>query len=157
MVSSCVPARVEAAPSCVLVAPRDVIVSPFDFSCLSDTEPLGDFGFRRQHRLLKPAEFSDVFAARHILRGGLFTLHYRNNDRSVARLGLVVPKKQARTAALRNAIKRQAREAFRLRCAGLPALDLVLRLSRPVAAIDKPAWRAEMVTLFDRIGSGTRP
>lgn len=83
-------------------------------------------------------------------------MHCRINDRSVARLGLVVPKKQAHTAVLRNAIKRQAREAFRLRLAGLPALDLVLRLSRPVALIDKPAWRTEIVTLFDRIRSGIR-
>lgn len=123
---------------------------------MNDTESPGDFGFRRQQRLLKPAEFSDVFSARKIKRGETFSLHYRVNDKSIARLGLIVPKKQARLAVLRNAIKRQAREVFRLRSAGLPEFDLVLRLSRPLTAMDKPAWRTEIASLFDRISAEDR-
>jgi ribonuclease P protein component len=110
------------------------------------------FGFRRQHRLLKPAAFADVFAARRVLRGTQFALHYRDNDLPVARLGLVISKKQAHTAVLRNAIKRQARDIFRLRLSTLPARDVVLRLTRAVAAQDKPAWRAEISHLLERLG-----
>ncbi|MDO9243695.1 MAG: ribonuclease P protein component [Rhodocyclaceae bacterium] len=126
-----------------------------------------NFGFDRQLRLRVATEFSEVFAARKVLRGPCFALHYRPNDRSHARLGLVIPKKQARAAVLRNAIKRQARELFRLRRAGLPPCDLVLRLARPVssaapvhAAIDprsQPAWRAEIVGLFDQLCQKTTP
>ncbi|MEW6512471.1 MAG: ribonuclease P protein component [Pseudomonadota bacterium] len=108
-------------------------------------------GFRRQHRLLKPAEFANVFAARRVLRGSQFALHYRDSDLPVARLGLVIPKKQAHTAVLRNAIKRQAREIFRLRLASLPARDVVLRLTRLVETQDKPAWRTEITQLLERL------
>ncbi len=70
----------------------------------------------------------------------------------------MIPKKQARAAVLRNAIKRQARELFRLRRKDLPSMDLVLRLARPavlpVRVIDrqiKAEWRAEIGALFARL------
>ncbi|MBA3033715.1 MAG: ribonuclease P protein component [Gammaproteobacteria bacterium] len=120
-----------------------------------------NFGFDRQLRLRVAAEFSEVFAARRVLRGACFALHYRPNDKPHARLGLVIPKKQARDAVLRNAIKRQARELFRLRRAGLPPIDLVLRLARPLdpagparRVIDpqaRAAWRTEIGALFDQL------
>lgn len=87
-----------------------------------------------------------------------FVLHYRRNDLSGARLGLVIPKKQAHAAVLRNAIKRQARELFRHRRSLLPPMDLVLRLAQsvdlPGGVIDqqaRTAWRAEITALFDRL------
>lgn len=63
----------------------------------------------------------------------------------------MIPKKLARSAVLRNAIKRQAREAFRHKCASLPAVDLVLRLTRPVTVMEKSLWRAEIEALLDRL------
>jgi ribonuclease P protein component len=107
--------------------------------------------------LVKAAEFSDVFAARRVLRGTQFALHVRASGLPTARLGLVIPKKQAATAVLRNAIKRQAREAFRLRRARRPALDLVVRLTNPVSGHDpaqRSAWRAEIGKLLDRLEAG---
>lgn len=103
------------------------------------------------------AEYSQVFAARKVLRGASFALHYRPNGKPLPRLGLVIPKKQARAAVLRNAIKRQARELFRLRRAGLPPLDLVLRLTGLGATImvkdrtQRASWRAEIAALLDRL------
>lgn len=49
---------------------------------------------------------------------------------SSARLGLVVPKRLARRAVMRNLMKRIIRESFRQQLANLPAMDLVLKLSR---------------------------
>jgi RNase P protein component len=47
------------------------------------------------------------------------------------RLGLIVPKRLARRAVLRNTIKRQVREVFRvIDQTTLPAVDLVFRLTR---------------------------
>jgi ribonuclease P protein component len=90
-----------------------------------------------------------------------FALHYRPNGLSDARIGFVIPKKQARSAVLRNAVKRQARELFRQRRSGLPPLDLVLRLSQPLGpagkvrlVIDrqaKVAWRTEISALLDKL------
>lgn len=119
--------------------------------------PAEGFGFGRQCRLLAPAQYAEVFAARRVLRGEIFALHYRHNRLQGARLGLVIPKKQARTAVLRNAIKRQAREVFRLRRAALPAVDMVLRLAKPVvlqksvAAADRSAWRNEIGALLEQL------
>ena len=95
------------------------------------------------------------------MRGILFVLHYRPNAFARARLGLVIPKKQARNAVLRNTIKRQAREIFRSLGSGLPAVDLVLRLNapadkpkRPAIAKDRAArsaWHAEISSLFAQV------
>ena len=123
--------------------------------------------FPRACRLLTATHYSDVFANRHALRGQLFVLHYRSNTRPGARLGLVIPKKQARTAVLRNAIKRQAREIFRMTSSELPAMDLVLRLNAPVNRPKKvayaadlqvrAAWRTEIASLFTQLVQKTRP
>lgn len=82
-----------------------------------------------------------MFSARQVLRSTCFDLLRGGIEnvtagevvppsKSGSRLGLVVPKRLARHAVLRNAIKRQAREAFRHHSESLPALDLVLRLAR---------------------------
>ena len=47
-----------------------------------------------------------------------------------ARLGLVVPKRLARRAVMRNLMKRIAREVFRHNRIDLPAMDLILKLAR---------------------------
>lgn len=91
------------------------------------------------------------------MRGAVFALHYRFAIKGKARLGLVIAKKQAKTAVLRNAIKRQTRELFRQRLHGLPAFDVIVRLAqpvcpeRPVCKDDKAGWRRELDTLFDQL------
>ena len=90
------------------------------------------------------------------LRGGCFELRYRRDIRTEgqigsARLGLVIPKRLARRAVLRNQIKRLAREAFRQALPGLPVVDMVLRLTKPplvaLARVDsqlRHAWRRDI-------------
>jgi ribonuclease P protein component len=77
---------------------------------------------------------------------------------------LVIPKRLARHAVLRNLIKRQVREVFRRQCHTLPAADIVVRLSRwPVdkAAIGRasPALkltlRLELGELLDQLRQRT--
>ncbi|WP_459949452.1 ribonuclease P protein component [Denitratisoma sp. agr-D3] len=97
-----------------------------------------DNRFRPVHRLHQASEFSAVFQNRRVIRGKFFDLHWRPcaaaaGDSCVPmlpRLGLVVPKRLARRAVLRNLMKRIAREAFRRSLADLPQMDLVLRLAR---------------------------
>lgn len=114
--------------------------------------------FDRDRRLHRPSEFAAVLSGRKVLRGTSFDLHILDGGtQPQARLGLIVPKRLARAASLRNAIKRQGREAFRLSMAGLAVGDVVLRLKRPVDA-DKPefvqnlkGWRREIEVLLDRL------
>lgn len=135
------------------VVPRGVIVSPSESHCL-----LGSG--RRLHR---PEEFSGVFSSRLVVRLGRdapFVLHYRLlNNGEPSRLGIVVPKRYAKTAALRNAIKRQGREAFRLMAGEFPSCDLVLRLTRALGDIKSrdplkhKEWRMLMDNLFKHIAT----
>jgi len=101
-------------------------------------------------------------AARRVVRGECFHLHYRKAGAdSRARLGLIVPKRLAKAASVRNAIKRQGREAFRLMAVEIPSCDLVLRLTRPVVDVkagdraQRKLWRTEIETLLKRLPSGS--
>lgn len=91
--------------------------------------------FPRSARLLQPAQFSAVFAARGMLKGRYFSVHRLShrpagNPAGTARLGLVVPKRLCRRAVTRNLAKRVVREAFRHERARLPVdCDLVVRLA----------------------------
>jgi ribonuclease P protein component len=82
-------------------------------------------------RLRLPREFATVLASRQRLRCGCFELRHSPSEGAGARLGLVLPKRLARRAVLRNLLKRLARESFRDASSGLPAVDVVLRLVRP--------------------------
>jgi ribonuclease P protein component len=134
----------------VRVVPRAVIVSP--------SERTASFHFGQ--RLHRPEEFSAVMAARRVVRGECFDLHYRRaGTESGVRLGLIVSKRLARAASLRNAIKRQGREAFRLMAVEIPPCDLVLRLTRTVKGVkasnsaQRKVWRTEIETLLRRLPS----
>lgn len=138
--------------------------------CVEDLEVITDLGFRSEHRLHAAAEFSLVFAARRVIRGKCFDLHYlaikpESRETSVsmcsARLGLVIAKKLARRAVQRNLLKRLAREVFRHARNHLPPYDLVLRLSRSpgndtgVAA--RKAWRTDVEQLLERLSRLPQP
>lgn len=115
-----------------------------------------------------------MLSARRVIRGERFDLHFHPAAQvldgvdvagGMARLGLIVPKRLAKAASLRNAIKRQAREAFRMSGANLPAVDVVLRLTRPVKGIrardldQHRLWRAEIESLLARLAerAGEKP
>lgn len=102
-------------------------------------------------RLRKTDEYSSVFAFRRSHASTHFQLHYGPRRDGQARLGLVVGRKQARSAVLRNLVKRLAREAFRAHRAALPACDLVVRLR---VALDRPqraVLRTEIDALLARV------
>ena len=106
---------------------------------LSPISQIRKLTFTVQDKLHKTDEFSSVFVFRKQIRGSFFALHYRPNDLGHARIGLVIPKKYAKHAVLRNLVKRQAREIFRHIKCDLPAHDYVIRLFFPIA----PVRRAE--------------
>jgi len=139
------------------------------------------FRFQPASRLLNGKEYTAVFANRRVLRGGPFELYYRpltslaapagpetpampasSTEHQTARLGLVVPKRNAKRAVHRNLVKRLAREAFRHVCSQLPAYDLVLRLGKPLnaktATLDsqRKVWRSEIDSLLQRLPRATQ-
>lgn len=149
MVSSfaCVPRVV--ALSFARAAPRAVIALASNRRRLCAVA--NEFRFCRAHRLLRTAEYSEVFGKRRVLRGELLDLHFSPAAAGSARLGLVMPKRNAALAVTRNRCKRIVREIFRERRAELPAFNLVLRLAKSTKAIAREALASVVREDFDKL------
>lgn len=91
------------------------------------------FSFARRYRLTKPAEFARVFSNSQRSADRYFTLLYRPNQSTTARLGFAVAKKRIPAAVGRNRIRRLARESFRKQRRSLPPVDIII-LARSAAA-----------------------
>ncbi len=110
--------------------------------------------FPRERRIVKTDEFSSVFNLRPVFRTAHFVLYVRPNTLPHARLGVVAAKRLAPRAVTRNTVKRMTRELFRQ--IRLPAIDCIVRLSRPVNTKAGPATtaglrrllHAELIQLF---------
>ena len=112
-------------------------------SCISSgSTGEGSHDFARVRRIVKTDEFSSVFRLRPTQKSAHFVLYTCPNNLPHARLGVVAAKRFAPRAATRNTIKRITRELFRT--TGLPAIDCVVRLSRPVNSKDGPATTAKL-------------
>jgi ribonuclease P protein component len=98
--------------------------------------------YSRDRRIVKTDEFSSVFRLRPVQRTAHFVLYTRSNQLTHARLGIVAAKRFAPRAVTRNTIKRVTRELFRQ--AELPAMDCIVRLSKPVNTKTGPATSARL-------------
>jgi ribonuclease P protein component len=75
----------------------------------------------------------------------------RPNGLAHARLGLAVGVRAVGSAANRNRVKRVVREAFRLRRAELPAVDLVVNARAAAGEASNAQITASVVALWARI------
>lgn len=103
--------------------------------------------------------FSFVFAHKKSVKTEHFQLNYGPGASGVARLGVVVAKKMAKQAVLRNRVKRRLREVFRHQRSMLPPLDLVFRLTKPLPSQPWPLVdalvRDETTKLLSYVLSGS--
>jgi ribonuclease P protein component len=119
--------------------------------------------YARVRRILKADDFSSAFHLRPVYKTAHFMLYARKNELPHARLGVVAAKRLAPRAVTRNTIKRMTRELFRT--TPLPAIDCIVRLSKPVNTRDDPATsvplkamlRAELTRLFAAAASPKPP
>lgn len=89
------------------------------------------FSFSRDVRLCSAADFKQVFDKTDIkVACPQLLILAKDNGLQRARLGLVVAKKNIRTATGRNRAKRHIRETFRLRQDELGGLDIVVLVRR---------------------------
>lgn len=100
--------------------------------------------FRRQSRLLNSSAYSGVFKKAERSRDQMFTVLYKENAATEARLGLAISKKHCPLAVGRNRLKRVVRESFRHHRADLCGLDVVV-INQPAA------MRASNRSLFDSL------
>lgn len=93
--------------------------------------------FARHQRLLRPAEFNQVFDRACKISDKHLTLLCRQNDLPHARLGMAISKRNNKTAVARNRIKRLSRESFRQYQAELAGLDIVVLARTSAAQLSK--------------------
>ena len=109
-------------------------------------------GFPKRCRLTRAREFEQVLRrARHRSGRGPLRIFALANGLSGARLGLVIGKRAVRKAHDRNAVKRMVREAFRLRRARLPAVDVLVQLQGPAGRRELRGWLEELFDELERI------
>jgi ribonuclease P protein component len=85
------------------------------------------FGLGAERRLVRKADFERLLGegSRKSLSG--YTLFFLLRSAGPPRLGILISRKHAARATVRNRIKRCIREAFRLEQASLGALDVLVR------------------------------
>lgn len=101
-------------------------------------------------RLNEAAAFERAFKARGREQGRYFVVHKAPNALSIARLGMVVARRTARTSVVRNSLKRLIREAFRSRQQELSGWDWVVRVKSVPAMTTWREAREELGTLLIR-------
>jgi len=85
------------------------------------------FGIGAQRRLAKKAEFELLLREGSRKSRSGYTLFFAARTEGPPRLGILISRKHAAKATVRNRIKRCIREAFRLEQEALGALDVLVR------------------------------
>ncbi|MEO8145961.1 MAG: ribonuclease P protein component [Betaproteobacteria bacterium] len=109
------------------------------------------FGLDAQRRLARKADFERLLREGSRKSRSGYTLFFLMRAEGPPRLGILISRKHAARATVRNRIKRCIREAFRMEQAALGALDVLVR--PPYGA--KPG--ASMLARLREIFSGFRP
>jgi ribonuclease P protein component len=97
------------------------------------------------------AEFQAVFAEGKRISGRYFRLHARiPSDAVLARLGVAVSKRVDKSAVVRNRLRRQVKEAFRLQSGHLPAGDYVFVAKIEAAKAENRELRGDLLSALER-------
>lgn len=83
------------------------------------------YSFTKKQRILKPAEYQEVFKQQKKIYCRGLVVYYSDNSLSCARVGIAVAKRHFKKAVDRNHIKRKIRESFRVQLA-LGNKDIVI-------------------------------
>lgn len=109
------------------------------------TVDIDSYCFRRSQRLLKAPDFTRVFDHQPFKSTDRFwTVLAVPNDKGYARLGVVMTKKRARRAVLRNRLKRLIRESFRYNYRLFQGVDLVVMARHDALAADNQSLRQSL-------------
>lgn len=112
------------------------------------TPPLS---FPRRAHLRTSAEFQAAFGEGRRLSGRYFRLHaWLPADAPTTRLGAAISKRVDKSAVVRNRLRRQVRETFRLHRDTLIAGDYVFVAKPEAAKADKRELRGDLLSLLDR-------
>ncbi|MBS0352134.1 MAG: ribonuclease P protein component [Proteobacteria bacterium] len=107
----------------------------------------------KKFRLIKNLEIKGVYQQGCVSRDNFFTCHYSPNDKFFSRLGVLVSKKKIPLAVQRNRIKRQVKEAFRLKRTELPQYDIVIVAKSSAGSTGNSELRHCLDNLFTKFGT----
>ena len=107
--------------------------------------------FPRAARLLAPGDFLELRRSGKRLPCRFFHIEYRPTEFATARLGLAVSRRVSKRAVVRNKIKRQVRESFRLSRADLPAIDILVIARTTAAQQSLEDLRADLAILWRKL------
>lgn len=107
----------------------------------------------RSARLLRPADFARLRESGRRLGFRNLNVQYSEREDAGARLGMAVSRRVSKLAVVRNRIRRQIRESFRLHRAGLPACDILVIARQSAAQQSNAQLRAELETLWSRLAA----
>lgn len=109
------------------------------------------FSFPKSARLLRPAEFKNVFDDPvRFSRHGVIVLA-RKTESTTSRIGLAIAKKHVKRAHERNRIKRLARETFRLHPVRDCGMDCVVLVRGGVAEASNEDLRKALNAAWKRL------
>ena len=101
--------------------------------------------------MLRPADFTTLRRSGKRIALKHFHCEYRLNETDTARLGMAVSRRVSKLAVVRNRIRRQIRESFRLRRGGLPACDVLVIARGSTAELGNAALREELEHLWRKL------
>ena len=107
------------------------------------------FGLDEDKRLARKADFERLMREGSRKSRSGYTLFYLIRAEGPPRLGILISRKHAAKATVRNGIKRCIREAFRLEQAALGALDVLVR--PPYGARPGVMMRARLCEIFSEL------
>lgn len=107
----------------------------------------------RSARLLRPADFARLRESGRRLGSQQLNIQYRPRDEAGARLGMAVSRRVSKLAVVRNRIRRQIRESFRLHRRRLPACDILVIARQSAAQQSNAQLRAELESLWSRLAA----
>jgi ribonuclease P protein component len=113
-----------------------------------------NFKLTKEHKLLNSAAFSQVFEKSEFkVSTSTFLILAKLTGNSHPRLGLVISKKNVGCAVARNRVKRICREAFRLRSANLPKMDVVCLAKKGISRLENKQMAEMLNNLFDQLSA----
>lgn len=107
------------------------------------------FNFSRRYRLTRREGFSRILRSQ-AQSNSWFSVHSEPSTKENARIGITVSKRVAPSAVLRNRIKRQIRETFRLFGDARVDRDIVVRLRKVPELSDKKLANTALIESIKR-------
>jgi ribonuclease P protein component len=110
-----------------------------------------DLSFPRNQRLVTKAEYKSIFGQSDKASQRYLLALYKPNTKDSARLGVIVGKRVANSAVVRNQIKRVVRESFRANQKQLIGLDIVVIARQQCDSLDKVQLREGIEKLWQKL------